>query len=108
MPQSILCSCSLYSSVCCHSVVVLDPVLTDAVSRKGEPSPTQLSWHQVITRVLEEMRPGYSIQRDNEPPVYKSVFILHMYLSDIVTHNLPCTLLHLLGELSLSQFDSPL
>ena len=56
-------------------IVVLDPTLTDAVLRKGEPPPTQLSWQQIITRILEEMRPGYSIQRNDENLVYKLVVI---------------------------------
>ena len=73
-------------------VVVLDPTLTDAVLRKGEPPPTQLSWQQIITRVLEEMRPGYSIQRNNENPLYKLVVIqLFMHTA---TYHPPLTHTH--------------
>ena len=57
----------------------MDPTLTDAVLRKGEPPPTQLSWQRIITRVLEEMRPGYSIQRNDENLVYKLVIQLFMH-----------------------------
>ena len=57
-------------------MVVLDPILTDVILCKGEPAPTQLSWHQIITRVLDKMRPGYSIQRGDDPPTYRLVLIL--------------------------------
>lgn len=71
-------------------IIVLDPMLTDAVLRKGEPPPTQLSWQQIITRVLEEMRPGYSIQRNDENLVYKLV-VIQLFTHTATYHPPPST-----------------
>ena len=44
-------------------MVILDPILTDAISKRGEAPPTELTWQQIMRRILEEMRQGYSIQQ---------------------------------------------
>ena len=36
-----------------HSAVVLDPVLSDAVHRRGEPHLTQLTWQQLMERYIQ-------------------------------------------------------
>ena len=41
----------------------MDPILTDAILKRGEAPPTELPWQQIMSRILEEMRPGYSIQQ---------------------------------------------
>ena len=59
-------------SMCtCLRLVILDPILTDAILKRGEAPPTELLWQQIMTRMLEEMRPGYSIQQGADEPVYK-------------------------------------
>ena len=64
--------CFMCTSTCtCLRLVILDPILTDAILKRGEAPPTELLWQQIMTRMLEEMRPGYSIQLGADEPVYK-------------------------------------
>lgn len=51
--------------------MILDPILTDAILKRGEAPPNELPWQQIMTRILEEMRPGYSIQQGADILVYK-------------------------------------
>ena len=63
LPMHMLCCTSIhlkYQSLVhnnmnysIHSVVVLDPVLSDAVHRRGEPHLTQLSWQQLMERYID-------------------------------------------------------
>ena len=55
----------------CLRLVILDPILTDAILKRGEAPPTELPWLQVITKIREEMRPGYSIQQGADKLMYK-------------------------------------
>ena len=61
-----------------YRVVVLDPLLCDSVRVKGEHPPIQLSWQEVMTRFLDEMNPGYSIQCNGVKPVYRYEFRLEI------------------------------
>lgn len=49
-----------------HSAVVLDPVLSDAVHRRGEPHLTQLTWQQLMERYIHTIGSPSLIQSIRE------------------------------------------
>ena len=69
-----------------HSAVVLDPVLSDAVHRRGEPHLTQLTWQQLMERYIHTIGSPSLIQsiRKYENNGY-SIFQRNFFLKGLYT-----------------------
>ena len=69
-----------------HSAVVLDPVLSDAVHRRGEPHLTQLTWQQLMERYIHTIGSPSLIQsiRKYENNGY-SIFQTNLFLKGLYT-----------------------
>ena len=69
-----------------HSAVVLDPVLSEAVHRRGEPHLTQLTWQQLMERYIHTIGSPSLIQsiRKYENNGY-SIFQTNLFLKGLYT-----------------------